>query len=151
MDKLPAGTRGATAAPGFLARAIVPVLVRIHHLTGNKMQGMELLYLTTVGARSGQHRTAPLAHFDSGQGGWLVVASAGGTATHPGWYHNIVANADQVWAEVDGKRHHVSVEQLAGEEREQAWQAIVGRAPRFDGYQTKTDRQLPVLRLTPLD
>jgi deazaflavin-dependent oxidoreductase (nitroreductase family) len=150
LQKLPAGSRGARQPPGFLGRIFTPLMIRIHRRSGNRFQGLDLVYLTTVGARSGQRRTTPVARFDDGGGGWIVVASAGGTANHPAWYHNIVAHPDQVWAEVGGKTHRVAVDQLEREERERAWAVVVARAPRFQGYTTKTDRVLPVLRLTPV-
>lgn len=150
IRKLPPGTRGVRTPPGLMGRVMTPVMVRVHRLSGNRFAGMDLLYLTTVGARSGQARVTPLARFDDGQGGWLVVASAGGATNHPGWYHNIAAHPDDVRAEVDGLLRRVEVQQLEGEAREAAWQQIVGRAPRFGGYQQKTDRQLPVLRLAPV-
>jgi deazaflavin-dependent oxidoreductase (nitroreductase family) len=96
----------------------------------------------------GESRTNPVARFDDGRGGWFVVASAGGATQHPGWYHNMVADPDQVWVEVSGARHHVMVEQLSGDDRSSAWQLITTQVPRFAGYETKTDRPIPVLRLT---
>jgi deazaflavin-dependent oxidoreductase (nitroreductase family) len=129
----------------------MPLMMRVHRRQGDRFQGQDLLYLTTVGAKSGQQRTNPVARFDDGGGGWIVVASAGGTAQHPGWYHNIAAHPDQVQAEVAGRTYHVSVDQLEGEARERAWAVVVASQPRFEGYTTKTDRVLPVLRLTPLD
>jgi deazaflavin-dependent oxidoreductase (nitroreductase family) len=110
---------------------------------------MDLLYLTTVGARSGQQRTNPVARFDDGHGGWFIVASFAGSAQHPGWYHNIAAAPDKVWAEVSGVKHHVTVEQLTGEPRDRAWAQIIDRSPRYKGYTEKTDRELPILDLTP--
>ena len=151
IEKLPSGTRGARTPPGVLGRIMTPLMVKIHRRGHDRFGGMDLLYLTTVGARSGQRRTTPVARFDDGQGGWVVVASAGGAATHPGWYHNMAAHPDQVWAEVAGTRHRVQVEQLEGEMRERVWALITERAPRFKGYLDKTDRTLPLLRLTPLD
>jgi deazaflavin-dependent oxidoreductase (nitroreductase family) len=100
------------------------------------------------GARSGQRRTSPVAYFSDGAGGWFIVASAGGSVRHPGWYHNIAAHPDSVTAEVSGTTHRVRVEQLEGEPRERAWAEIVSRAPRYESYRSKTDRQIPVLRLT---
>jgi deazaflavin-dependent oxidoreductase (nitroreductase family) len=79
------------------------------------------------------------------------VASAGGTARHPAWYYNLVAHPDQVWAEVSGTRRQVAVDQLAGEARDRAWDQVVREAPRFWSYLDKTDRELPVLRLTPAE
>ena len=125
-------------------------MVRMHRRAGDRFREMDLLYLTTVGARSGAHRTTPAARFDDGQGGAIIVASAGGATQHPDWYHNLVAHPDQVQVEVSGKVHRVRVDQLQGRQREEAWDRVVERAPRFNGYLTKTDRQLPVLRLTPI-
>jgi deazaflavin-dependent oxidoreductase (nitroreductase family) len=149
LSKPPSGTRGTRTPPRILARLVTPIMTRIHRLSHDRFGGMDLLYLTTVGARSGQRRTAPVARFDDGAGGWFVVASAAGAATHPGWYHNIAAHPDQVDVEVGRRRHHVRVEQLEGDERAAAWQQIVQRAPGFAGYESKTDRTMPVLRLTP--
>jgi deazaflavin-dependent oxidoreductase (nitroreductase family) len=128
---------------------MMPLMTWVHRRSGDTFSGLDLLYLTTRGARSGQLRSNPVARFDDGRGGWFIVGSAGGTAQHPGWYHNIVAHPDEVWAEVLGTKHRVHVEQLEGEERERAWGQVIGRAPRFKGYVAKTDRTLPVLRLTP--
>jgi deazaflavin-dependent oxidoreductase (nitroreductase family) len=150
VQKLPAGTRGSRQPPGFLGRLFTPLMIRVHRRSGDRFHGIDLLYLTTVGAKTGERRTTPIARFDDGGGGWVVVASAGGTAKHPGWYHNVCAHPDQVWTEVSGATQHVRVDQLEGEDRERAWAAVVARAPRFEGYTTKTDRVLPVLRLTPV-
>jgi deazaflavin-dependent oxidoreductase (nitroreductase family) len=150
VEKLPGGTRGTRTPPSLLSKIMTPIMMRMHRRAGDRFGGMDLLYLTTVGARSGTRRTTPVARFDDGQGGWVIVASAGGTAQHPGWYHNIAAHPDQVRVEVHGKEHEVRIDQLEGAPREEAWARVVEGAPRFKGYLTKTDRQLPVLRLTPL-
>jgi deazaflavin-dependent oxidoreductase (nitroreductase family) len=150
VRKLPGGTRGARTPPKRLVKALMPIMKWIHRRTGDRFRGSDLLYLTTIGARTGQRRTNPVARFDDdGDGGWLVVASFGGAARHPGWYHNIAAHPDQVWAEVRGVRYRVDAEQLGGPERERAWADITARSPSFLEYLDKTDRQLPVLRLTP--
>jgi deazaflavin-dependent oxidoreductase (nitroreductase family) len=71
----------------------------------------------------------------------------GGAARNPGWYHNIAAHPDQVWIDIGGDRLHVTPEQLEGQRREEAWRRISASQPRYAGYQEKTDRVLPVLRL----
>jgi len=134
--------------PGLVKRVVTPLMVRMHRRGGDQFRGNELLYLTTVGARSGTRRTTPVMRFDDGQGGWLIVASAADAARHPGWYHNIAAHPDQVWAEVAGVRGRVAVEQLNGDARERAWAHITARAPDFSAYTSKTDRPLPILQLT---
>ena len=151
IEKPPSGSRGVRTGPKILGRIVMPLMVRVHRRSHDQFKGMSLLYLTTVGAKSGKQRTVPTARFDQPDGSWVICASAGGAAAHPGWYHNLAAHPDQVWAEVGGRRSRVEVEQLSGERRERAWEQIVREAPGFGGYLEKTDRQLPVLRLTPLD
>jgi deazaflavin-dependent oxidoreductase (nitroreductase family) len=149
FDKTPNGTRGAPPMPrlGGLSRLLQGAMIRIHRRAGNRFMGMDVLYLTTVGARTGQRRQTPLAHYPDPDG-WLIVASAGGTKEHPGWYHNIAAHPDQVWIEVAGDTVHVNVEQLDGQPRAEAWRRITAEQARYEGYQQKTDRIIPVLRLT---
>jgi deazaflavin-dependent oxidoreductase (nitroreductase family) len=127
------------------------LMVKVHRRSGDRFRGMDLVYLTTVGAKSGEQRLTPIARFPDGDNAWLVVASNSGSARHPSWYHNIAAHPDQVWAEVAGRRFRAHVEQLTGERREEAWQRITASQPRFAGYQRTTDRDLPVLRLTPAE
>ena len=150
IRKLPGGTRGASMPPKLLLRALMPIMKAVHRRTGDRFRGTDLLYLTTVGARTGQRRTNPVARFDDGLGGWLVVASFGGAAHHPGWYHNIAAHPDQVWAEVAGITSRVTAEQLDGAGYDEAWAHITARSRSFLDYLDKTDRRLPVLRLTPI-
>ncbi len=149
IDRLPGGTRGATMPPRRFLAILMPVLKWVHRRQGDRFRGGDLLYLTTIGARSGERRVNPLARFDDGNGGWLVVASFGGAAKHPGWYHNVAAHPDRVWAEVGGVTRRVEAEQLAGPAYDAAWAHITSRAENFTGYREKTDRVIPVLRLTP--
>lgn len=150
IEKPPGGTRGSRPPPSLLSKITTPLMIWIHRRKGDRFAGMDLLYLTTVGAHSGAHRTTPVARFDDGGGGWIIVASAGGAAQHPAWYHNIAAHPDQVRVEVAGTEHRVLVEQLKGGERAEAWARVIELVPRFEGYTTKTDRELPLLRLTPV-
>lgn len=148
FQKTPGGTRGVRTPPSNpVMRGMMRVMTKWHRRSGDKFQGMDLLYLTTVGAKSGQKRQSAVARFPDGDDAWLVVASAGGAAHHPAWYHNIAAHPDQVWVEFGGREMRVTPTQLDGEAREQAWQRITQEQPRFAGYQGKTDRALPVVRL----
>ena len=149
IEKPTSGTRGARTPPRLLMKLLAPIMTRIHRRSGDRFQGFDVLYLHTVGARSGEPRTSTVARLDDGAGGVLIVASYGGAQHHPAWYHNIVAHPDQVSVEYGGEQRKVRVQQLAGAERAAAWQRIVAEMPRFGGYETKTDRELPVLRLTP--
>lgn len=150
FQKTPGGSRGrrGSTRANPLTRFVSRLMIRQHRRGGDRFMGMDLLYLSTKGARSGERRLHPMAYFADGADAWLVVASAGGSANHPSWYHNIAAHPDDVWIEVGGQRVHVTPEQLDGEARAAAWQRIAASQPRFDGYQRKTDRVLPVIRLT---
>jgi deazaflavin-dependent oxidoreductase (nitroreductase family) len=146
----PAGTKGARKPPsGPLGRLLGRVVMQLHRLTGNQVAGQKLLYLTTVGAKSGQRRTAPVMRFDDGPDTWLIVASRGGTADHPAWFYNLAKQPDQVEIEIDGRRLAVTPRRLTGEERAVAWERIKRERKNFAGYERKTDREIPVIRLTP--
>ena len=148
----PGGTRGGRGIPSnAVTRGLMRVMTSWHRRSGDKFQGLDLLYLTTVGAKTGQKRQSTVAWFPDGDDAWLVVASAGGSTHHPAWYHNIAAHPDQVWAEVGGQQMRVTPAQLDGDARAQAWQRITQGQPRYDGYARKTDRAIPVIRLTRAD
>lgn len=151
FSKLPPGSYGARPPPASnpVAKLVARAMTWWHRRRGDRFLDMDLLYLTTVGARSGERRQTPVARIADGDA-WLIVASAAGARTHPGWYHNIAAHPDQTWIEVDGVEQRVDVEQLDGAERTRAWSLVTSRHPRYATYQRKTDRQIPLLRLTPV-
>jgi deazaflavin-dependent oxidoreductase (nitroreductase family) len=142
-----AGTRGARQPRAGLMMQWVNKMAAGRIRRSGKMMGLSALMLTTVGAKSGAERTNPVGWFPGGDDSWLIVASAGGAPRNPAWYHNIAAHPDQVRIELSGQTIRVRAQQLHGAERDQAWQQITASAPRFAGYQGKTDRQLPVIRL----
>jgi len=147
----PAGTRGARRPrAGVMMRWVNKMAARRIRHTGTMMGlGFSALVLTTVGAKSGAERTNPVGWFSGTDGSWLIVASAAGTARNPAWYHNIAAHPDQVKIELGRRTIPVTAEQLHGAEREGAWRQITAAASRFAAYQRKTDRELPIIRLTP--
>jgi deazaflavin-dependent oxidoreductase (nitroreductase family) len=142
--------------PAF-ARPLLKAGMGISHfmfgLLGDRMkiQGRPLLMIETVGARTGKERTTIVARFeDPGHpGAWLVVGSNGGSARNPSWCYNLAKNPGQVWITVDKKVYKAHPDSLHGAERDEAWKRIVSIAPGFGRYDTTTDRQMPVIRLTP--
>lgn len=134
----------------------VKVLIKwVNKLTANRIGKsgrafgtMPALVLTTIGRKTGELRRTPLAYIPDGEGSWLIIAAYAGAVNNPAWYHNIAAHPDRVSIELDGRTHDVTVEELHGPQRERAWRQIVAANDRFAGYQQKTDRQLPVIRLT---
>jgi len=143
------GTRGARQPSGRLALWFNKLAARRIRRKGGKMMGFNALILTTTGRKSGLERTSPVGWFPGQDGSRLIVASAAGAPGNPAWYYNIAAHPDQVQIEVEGRTLAVTAEQLHGAERAQAWEQITAAAPRFDQYQHKTDRELPIIRLVP--
>jgi deazaflavin-dependent oxidoreductase (nitroreductase family) len=144
-----AGTRGGRQPAGFVFRWGNKLMAGRVRKGRAKFLGFNALVLTTVGAKSGVERTTPVGWFPGPDGSWLIVASAAGAKGNPAWYYNLAAHPDQVQIEVNGRKVPVTAQQLHGAEREQAWQQVITAAPRFAQYQVKTDRELPIIRLTP--
>lgn len=143
------GTRGARQPKGRLMIWLNGVMAsRIRKGKKNPM-GFNTLILTTTGRKSGVERTSPVGWFPDGSGNWLIAASANGAIDNPAWYYNLKAAPDKARIVVDGTEIPVTAEQLHGTERAAAWQSIISAAPRFSKYEVKTDRQIPVIRLTP--
>lgn len=113
------------------------------------MMGMDVLVLTTVGRRSGQPRETPVAWFADGPDAWLIVASGGGSR-HPDWYANLLAHPGRATIELAGRGAvPVIPERLSGADRADAWARIAAANPRMQKYQSRSDREYPVIRLTP--
>jgi deazaflavin-dependent oxidoreductase (nitroreductase family) len=143
------GTRGTRQPNGRLFRWVNRAMAwRLRRSRDGKMMGFNALILHTVGRRSGQPRTNPVGWWPGPNGSWLICASANAAVDNPAWYYNLAAHPDQVSIEVNGQMIPVTAEQLHGAQREQAWQQITTAAPRFAQYQDRTDRELPVMRLT---
>jgi len=152
----PRGTRGTgfpKVAP-WIAAIFSFMQIAMFRLLGRRMrvQGRPLLLLTTTGAKTGRRRETTLGWFpdeERGNGSRLIVASNAGAAAHPSWYVNLARRPDGAAIEVDGHKFAVSAESLHGAERERAWKRIVALAPGYGKYGQQTDREIPVVRLTP--
>lgn len=147
----PAGIRGSRAprSSGPVTRWLGLWMSNQHRRKGYRFLGMDVLFLTTTGRKTGLPRETPVAWFPDGEDAWLVVASAAGAARNPGWYLNMAANPGQVSIELAHRKLQVRAEQLDGARREECWQRIIAAQPRYAKYQAKTDRVLPVIRLVP--
>jgi deazaflavin-dependent oxidoreductase (nitroreductase family) len=117
---------------------------------GSSMFGGRVLLLTTRGGKSGKERTVPVMYFDDGQTR-VVIASAGGSPTHPAWYKNLNRNG-AVTVEVKGRRYPARAETVTGSERARIWNKVVAEQPRFAEYSEKTKgREIPVVVLNEID
>jgi len=75
-----------------------------------------------------------------------VIASMGGQPQHPAWYFNLEANP-QVEVQVGTDRFRARADILPLDQRDDVWPRITGAMPNFAGYQVKTSRVIPVMRL----
>lgn len=112
------------------------------------LRGMAVIILTSVGAKSGKLRKTPLMRVEH-DGEYAVVASLGGAPKHPVWYFNLTANPHVELQDGPVKRDYVARE-VTGEEKSTWWARAVAAYPDYADYQSKTDRDIPVLVLTPL-
>jgi len=116
---------------------------------GVKVQGRPLLRLVTVGARSGKRRVAVLGWFPTeSDESWFIVGSNAGSARHPGWAHNLAAHPDEVRIDLGEGEFAVDAGLLHGADRESVWDRVVEMAPGYGSYLEKTDREIPIFKLT---
>lgn len=115
---------------------------------GRSLGGRPMLLLRTVGARTGQPRTAALLFVRDGEN-HVVIGSTGGGPRHPGWYHNLQANPEAE-IQVGRERMPVRARVATDEERPALWErANAVNQSQYDVYQSRTERQIPVVVLEP--
>ncbi len=107
------------------------------------------LLLTTTGRRSGKSIVMPLIYGES-DGSYVVVASKGGAPKHPGWYFNLAAQPE-VEVQVAAKHFQAKARTATGDERVALWKKMQAIYPPYDEYQAKTDREIPVVVLEPVN
>ncbi|MFT3923652.1 MAG: nitroreductase family deazaflavin-dependent oxidoreductase [Myxococcales bacterium] len=114
-------------------------------LIGRRVDGLDILLLTTVGKKTGLARTVPLPYYRDGAD-YLLIASFGGNDKNPAWFLNLSANP-RVEIQVGGKRLQVQAEVAAEPERQRLWANLVREYPRYVQYQAKTERKIPIVVL----
>jgi deazaflavin-dependent oxidoreductase (nitroreductase family) len=109
------------------------------------------LLLTTTGRKTGEPRDVPLIYGEvpGRDGAYVIVASRGGTPTHPVWFLNLEADPEcelQV-----GPRHvRARARVTEGAERERLWRRMAEIYPPYDEYQKSAGaRTIPVVVLEP--
>ena len=109
--------------------------------------GNPVLLLHHVGRRSGEARVTPLLYLRDGDD-LVIVGSMGGTPKHPAWFHNVCAQPE---TEVEVGREHraVTAHVADAEQRTRLWPRLVEHYPAFDTYQARTEREIPVVILSP--
>lgn len=133
--------------PGSWQLDHVKLYVGSNGADGHHWNGTQTLLLTTVGRVSGKPVRTPLIYGEEG-GRYLVVASKGGDPAHPLWYRNLTEHPE-VRVQVGPKVLQGTARTATSEEREAYWPLMVGHWPAYDEYQTKTDREIPVVVIEP--
>jgi deazaflavin-dependent oxidoreductase (nitroreductase family) len=111
--------------------------------------GFSVVTLTTKGARSGLQRTAQINGFADGENAWLVVASNAGASSNPAWFANMVKNPDDMSLKIGRRNLKVRGELLTGAARLDALRRVAAISPQYRDYQERTERKIPIIRLTP--
>lgn len=113
--------------------------------TGHTFYGVSSLLLTTVGRKTG-NRIRTALYYDRYREAYVVVASAGGAANHPQWYLNLDANPE-VDVQVMAEKFAATARTATAAEREILWPQVVKLFPQYAVYQTKTEREIPLVIL----
>jgi F420H(2)-dependent quinone reductase len=116
---------------------------------GGDMRGKPIIVLTSIGAKSGKLRKTPLMRVEH-DGSYAVVASLGGAPEHPVWYYNLKANPHVELQDLATK-HDYMAREVVGDEKAEWWERAVEAWPDYANYQKKTDRQIPVFVLEPIE
>src|SRR6476469_1810159 len=112
---------------------------------GHDWQGTHVLLLTTTGRKTGEERELPLIYGTNGDD-YLIVASKGGADAPPAWYLNLKADPNVV-VQVKGDRFEAQAREASPEEQADLWSTMTDERPAYDDYQTKTDRDIPIIVL----
>lgn len=138
----------APAAHGSVKQQLTDEIRAHGHAVTGSYVGRQALLLNTTGARSGRPRISPLA-YSTDNGRYIVTASRGGSPTHPGWYHNLLADP-MATIEVDLRRFQARASTAEGAERERLWLQHIALHPGIGEYPKMTTRIIPIVVLEPL-
>jgi deazaflavin-dependent oxidoreductase (nitroreductase family) len=110
---------------------------------------MPVLELTTTGRKSGQSRSVMLTSPHQEGDAFVVVASRGGDDTHPAWFLNLRDNPDVEVSVKGAARQPMRARIADGDERGRLWPKITADYKNYANYQTKTEREIPLVFLEP--
>lgn len=116
---------------------------------GTELKGKPVILLTTVGAKSGKIRKTPLMRVEH-NGEYAVVASLGGAPKNPVWYYNI-KKTPRVELQDGPTTRDYEAREVFDDEKATWWERAVEAWPDYADYQKKTDRQIPLFVLTPVN
>jgi deazaflavin-dependent oxidoreductase (nitroreductase family) len=114
---------------------------------GYLWNGVPTLLLEVKGRKSGNVHTSALIFARDGDD-YLIVASYGGAPRHPAWYLNL-QDRPNAEIQVKGERIAVVARTATAAEKPRLWQRVNEVWPNYDVYQTRTDRDIPIVVLSP--
>ena len=137
---------------GVVIKVMSRLTTRLYRLTngrigGKFLKGTDVVLVTTLGRRSGEPRTVPLLFMEDGPD-LILVASQGGMPSNPAWYYNVTEHP-QVTVNRRGVETDMVAREVDAEERANLWPRLVDMYADFTDYQRRTDRTIPVIRLSP--
>lgn len=116
---------------------------------GQGFAGKNTILITTIGRRTGETHTTPVYSVKDGDS-YIVIASYGGSQTHPAWYLNLLANPHVIVEDHDNTTPTIANTVTEEDERQRLWNKMVAIYPPYNDYQKRTARQIPVVLLHPL-
>lgn len=126
--------------------------VAFYKLTGGRLLlgplgASKTVLVDHVGRKSGTRRTSPLLYLADGED-VVIVASKGGSHKHPAWWLNL-RDMDETDIQIGSERRRVTVRQATAEEKARLWPQLVEIWSSYEGYQERSDRDIPLAILSP--
>ena len=132
-------------------RVVTGIHREIYRRTGGRLTAkagrVQMLLLTTTGRRTGRPRTTPLFYMPDGDR-LVLIASYGGDDRDPQWFKNLTANPD-VTVQIGGENRRMRAAVASPEEKARLWPRAVELYKGYDAYQRRTERDIPLVVLTP--
>ena len=151
-NRLPPWTPTQERLATIVIRLMTTLNVWVYRLTGGRLGGTfrggaPVCLVTAIGKRSRAPRTVALLYLADGDE-VVLVASKGGMAHSPAWYHNMMATPD-VEVEIGSTRRPMRARRASDGERAALWPRLVAMYREYDDYQARTTRVVPVVILSP--
>jgi deazaflavin-dependent oxidoreductase (nitroreductase family) len=151
--QLPPWTPAQERIGSVFVRLMSALNIAVYRASGGRIGGRfpggaPVCLLTTTGRKSGRRRTAPLLYLADGER-VVIVASKGGMSKHPVWYLNLLANPTCT-VEIGRDARAMVARTANAEEKAALWPRLVAIYGSYDDYQSRTDREIPVVILEPV-
>ncbi len=108
--------------------------------------GAQVVWITTLGRKSGEWRKTPLLAVPD-SGGWGIAGSNAGQEKIPGWVFNVRAH-DQGRVEIDGEVSEAVFTEVHGEDAARIYSALGDSWSSYRMYERNIERDIPVFRVT---